>query len=500
MTVRRDLRVATALGTFTAVGVLLASTSIGHAQWANGATNLSLDDSGAAGAAPAPGGGSFPGSFLVPGTNTSIKIGGLAKLQIIYDMSAPPANASTLSESTPDTTAIEFIPLVGTAAHQLHGAVEFDPRQSNFNFDTRTPTSYGELETFVMVDFYGRQNPGNTIASYQNTANPEAARMVLAYGTLGPILAGQMTSLWFDGDAMPETVDPSPTAGTMNILSNRQVQLRYTYAGASGFSFAVDMENPEAEGYSNTPFQPTIPGFSQAAAGLGGATNSFTTEGLNGVDRLPDFLMRARLDQAWGHIAVTALYRDLAIEAPPNYALGAGAATAVPRIQANGYGGQVSGHLNTFGKDTLKGIFMIGRGIGHYDSDFINVGGLDVGNIVGGATTPFAVASSMSVNASYTHWWTDSMRSTADFGWARLYSDTSIITSPLALNGLDKYHLEALANLIWSPVPQVDIGIEYDWAKRVTNSTASAVYQGITYNYGNYGYENRIESMVAFKF
>lgn len=491
MTVRRDLRVAAALGTFTAIGVLLASTSIGHAQWANGAANLSVDDSGTAGAAAAPGGGSFPGSFLVPGTNTSLKVGGLAKLAIIYDMSAPPANAATLTESTPDTTAIEFIPLEGTPAHQLHGAVELNPRQSNFNFDTRTPTSYGELETFVMVDFYGRQNPGNTVSSFQNTANPEAARLVLAYGTLGPVLAGQMTSLWFDGDAMPETVDPSPTTGTMNILSNRQVQLRYTYAGANGFSFAVDMENPETEGYSNTAFQPSIPGFSQAAAGLGAYSNGFTTESLNGVDHIPDFLMRARLDQSWGHIALTAVYRDLAIEAPPNYAAGATVATAVPRIQQNGYGGQLSGHLNTFGKDTAKGIVMVGRGIGHYDSDFINVGGLDVSNIASGATL-VGVASSVSVNATYTHWWTDAVRSTANFGYARLYSDTSVITSAAALNGLDKYHLEAVANLIWSPVPQVDVGIEYDWAKRVTNSTNGA--------FGNFGYENRIESMMAFKF
>jgi hypothetical protein len=493
MTVRKDLRVAASLGTFAAIGVLLATTSIGHAQSANGPYGPSSD---AAGAAAAPGGGSFPGSFLIPGTNSSLKIGGLAKLAVIYDMSAPPDNASTLSESTPDTTAILFIPLEGTATHQLHGAVELNPRQSNFNFDVRTPTSYGELETFVMVDFYGRQNPSNTISSFQNTANPEAARLVLAYGTLGPVLAGQMTSLWFDGDSMPETVDPSPTAGTMNILSNRQVQLRYTYAGANGLSLAATIENPEAEGYSNTTVVNTYGAF---ATGVGAATNSFTTGSLNGIDHVPDFLVRARLDQAWGHVAATGVFRDMDITAPPQAtaSLSGGntptATATVPRVQAYGYGGQLSGHLNTFGKDTLKTIFMGGRALGHYDSDFINVGGMDVGAISGTTTTAVGTPWSWSNNTSYTHWWTDQLRSTLDGGYARLFSRTDIITSASALNGLDKIHLEAVGNLVWSPVPQVDVGIEYDWAKRITNASIAG-------GAGKFGYENRIESMMAFKF
>jgi len=142
----------------------------------------------------------------------------------------------------------------------------------------------------------------------------------------------------------------------------------------------------------------------------------------------------------------------------------------------------------------LKTIFMVGRGIGHYDSDFINVGGLDVGSIAGAKTTAVGVSRSISNNTSYTHWWTGALRSTADFGFARLYSDTNIITTAAALNGLDKYHLEAVGNLIWSPVPQVDLGVEFDWAKRVTNSTNVAA------GFGRFGYENRVESMAAFKF
>ncbi|MGO8917009.1 MAG: hypothetical protein ACLQJR_13985 [Stellaceae bacterium] len=43
-------------------------------------------------------------------------------------------------------------------------------------------------------------------------------------------------------------------------------------------------------------------------------------------------------------------------------------------------------------------------------------------------------------------------------------------------------------------LPQVDLGIAFDWAKRVTNAAYAAA------GYGEFGYENRIETMAAFKF
>lgn len=475
MATRRDLKVAATLGSFAAISVLLAGIPFAHAQSAPGQYGpAGASDSGDAGQAA--GSGSFPGSFLIPGTNTSLKIGGLAKLMLTYDMSPPPDNAATISESLPDTSAVEFIPLEGTAAHQLHGTTNFMARQSNFNFDTRTPTAFGELRTFILVDFFGRPNPSD-VSSVRDTSNPQNARLVLAYGALGPLLAGQNTSLWFDGDAMPESVDPSPTVGTLNILSNRQPQVRYTYVGANGLSIAGTIENPEAEVYSNVAVTPTPPGLSNAA---GAATNSLTSEALGGINRAPDVLARARVDQAWGHVALTGLYRDIELIAP-----------GVPRMVRMGYGGQLSGHLNTIGKDTWKAVVMGGQGLGHYDSDFINIGALDA-STASGTTAAVGVAHSIGGNTSYTHWWTDQLRSTLDAGYARLYSATNIITSAAALNGLDKYHIQSYANLIWSPVPQVDIGVEFDWAKRVTNaSTATA---------GNFGYENRLATMAAFKF
>ncbi len=450
----RKFNAGMALGSLTAAIALFAGAPGAVAQQATG-------DQAVSGQA-APGGGSFPGSFLVPGTNTSIKIGGFAKGVLIYDMDAAPGAASNA-----DVTVTSAIPLEGSLTHQLHGALRMHARQSNINVDVRTPTSYGELDTFILLDFFGQN-----VAQAQNGANTQNARLVLAYGTLGPLLVGQTLSLWYDGDALAETVDPTPTIGVMNGLTNRQPQIRYTYAGPNGISLALSIENPENEGVTNV-------------AGAGAfATGTLATGGLPAgaaaLDRIPDFILRARWDQSWGHIAATGIVRDMRL-----------VAVGVPRVSETGYGGELTGHLNTFGKDTLKGQFLIGKGLGHYMSNFGPSAGLQV-SALAGTTALSGLANSWGANIGYTHWWTNELRSSVTGGYERNQNQTGIITLASAQNALEKRHYGALVNLIWSPVPQVDLGIEYEWAKRQVQSAAGGV--------SDHGFLQRIETEAVFKF
>lgn len=437
---------AMALGSLTAAVALLAGAPA-SAQEAPG-----TDSSVTAGQAAAPGGGSFPGSFLVPGTNTSLKVGGFAKLAYIYD-------TSSAGSDSPDVVAPVSIPLNGQAANQFHNTFRLQAKQSNFSFDVRTPTSYGELDTFILTDFFG-QNTANVF----NGSNTQNARLVLAYGTLGPLLGGQALSLWFDGDAVGETVDPTTSVGISNGLTNRQPQVRYTYAGAGGFSLAGSMEQPNVEGIDN-----------------GGATINASSVAAS-AQRYPDFIVKARLDQAWGHVALAGLVKDQdVVEA------------GVPRYSEVGWGINLTGHLNTFGKDTLRGGGQVGQGLGHYLSDFSSVAGIETNTLVAG-TSAVDNPTSYGVNASYTHWWTDQLRSTAMGGYSHLNVDTSILTNAAVQNATDKDHFGATINLIWSPVPQVDLGIEYDHIVRITAAPNPAA--GV----GDRGNLNRIEGMTVFKF
>ena len=66
--------------------------------------------------------GEFPGSFKLPGTNTSLGFHGYAKLDIIRDLNA--FQGGSLS--------FPAIPLDGTAAARRQGATRLHTRQSRF--------------------------------------------------------------------------------------------------------------------------------------------------------------------------------------------------------------------------------------------------------------------------------------------------------------------------------------------------------------------------------
>jgi hypothetical protein len=438
----RKFNAAVALGSLTAAVALLAGAPDASAQ-------------------TAPGGGSFPGSFLVPGTNTSIKIGGYAKIVGIYDIKGVPAAAANVGN--PDVEVPAAIPLSGSGAAGAHGALRFHARQSNINLDSRTPTAYGDLTIFLTADFFGQ----NT-AQAQTGSNTQNARLVYAYGTLGGFLAGQAASLWADNDALPETVDPTPTVGVMNGSSQRQPQFRYTFAMANGISVAGSIENPEQEGVVNV-------------AGAG----AFTTSTLGGYDRLPDFIVRGRIDQAWGHFALTGILRDEALRTVP-------AAEPGVSIHAHkdGYGLEASGHVNTIGKDAFKFMAIIGKGLGHYITDLGGSGALQLSSVAVGSPDA-GLAKQYSANISYTHWWTGMLRSTVNLGYLH-NKDSGVITLAAAENAIEKRHIDALANLIWSPVPQVDLGIEYIYEKRNVQAASGTV--------GSSGTGHRIEVESVFKF
>src|SRR5690242_14966800 len=181
-----------ALGTLTAAAALLTGLSVADAQ-------------------TAPGGGSFPGSFLVPGTNTSLKIGGYTKLDVIKDM-GPISGDTTDPNAVPLNGSTGFAP---SANHSLDHAFRMHAKESRFNFETRTPTGYGELKTFLEVDFFGNELANIAGSTNGLAANPLYPRLRHAYGTLGPLLIGQSFSLFSDIDAIGETIDGGGPTGYM---------------------------------------------------------------------------------------------------------------------------------------------------------------------------------------------------------------------------------------------------------------------------------------------
>src|SRR5271169_5076841 len=214
-------------------------------------------------------GGNFPGSFKLPGSDTSIAIHGYTKLDMIYSFDA--RMGDSFAEST--------IPGNHNANSNTGPQFRAHARQSRLTIETRTPTNYGQMGTYIQTDFFGT-SPGS--AGGNNTSN---MRLRQAYGTLGNWLFGQTWTNFTDLDDQAETLDFFGPVGT---IVARQAQVRYTYPMGK-WKFAGALENPagmvgaslENTVGTSVAFQPG----SSVSVGSGA-----TRTGANGVvDRAPDF-------------------------------------------------------------------------------------------------------------------------------------------------------------------------------------------------------------------
>ncbi len=414
------------------------------------------------------GAGSYPGSFLIPGTSTSFKIGGYVKTDYTYDFGV----AQSVATAGITGALVSAIPLDGnvpgtsaTAGHSVHGASHISAGESRFNIETRTPSAYGEVKTFIEGDFENPSGltPGKT---FEVNSNSSGFRLRLAYGVLGPILVGQAPPLFRDPQAEPETLD---FGGNIVAGPLRQPQFRYTYDLANGLSLAGSIENPDTfviDGTSTT-----------------GATN--TTFGAGQGDKIPDFVGALTYNQPWGHLSFRSVFRDLYWHA--GGLTGGTTGTNVSQSQF-GWGLGLSGDVHTWGKDDVLGQINGGDGIGRYS----NNAGLTQDAVLNAATNKLENLQIWDASLSYLHWWADNLRSTAEASYLQVNNPkaaftTAALTSPLGFNQLNRDLITTHVNLIWSPTPAVDFGGEYIWERRETEN-------------GQQGIINRFEASAKFKF
>ena len=158
-------------------------------------------------------GGATKGSFRLPGSNTSVTLGGYAKLDAVF--SDPSAGVDSKGDLFLDPTTIAVGPAAGLGEHN---EVKFGARESRLFVKTSTPTALGDLATHVEFDFYGAD--GN-----ESVSNSHGLRLRHAYGVLGHLLAGQTWTNFMDPATLPETLD---FGGPVGQIFDRQAQVRWT--------------------------------------------------------------------------------------------------------------------------------------------------------------------------------------------------------------------------------------------------------------------------------
>src|SRR5437764_3663274 len=204
--------------------------------------------------------GSFPRSFVVPGTEVSLRVGGQGVGSVVWYLKGHAVGGAlsgqgsfneTFTDGQGGTGNLSSIPLnthtfsnspapVGFA-HSRSSEWDFSGKQSRVFLDARTPSPYGEVKAYIEFDF-AASNTNTILNNNQGSVNGYIPRLRQGYATLGGLLMGQTQGTFTDNDSEPEILDFGGQTGTPFVA--RTPQIRYTYPLAYGMSVAVAAENP----------------------------------------------------------------------------------------------------------------------------------------------------------------------------------------------------------------------------------------------------------------
>ena len=290
---------------------------------------------------------------------------------------------------------------------------------SRFWFAGDTDLESGDkLKGYIELDMFGGGNiTGNEVSTNTYGVSLRQAYVNWTRPDGSSVLAGQTWSNFQDVAALPDSVDfVGPTEGTIFV---RQAQVRYS-KGAWSFS----LENPET----------TITPYRNVGARISSDDNN-----------LPDLTARWQKKGDWGYVSVAGMVRQFAYQNPATH------------IDDKGTGGalSVSGRFNLGKNDDLRYMATYGKGIGRYlglglasDTVLDASGQLEEIDGYGGF-------------AAWRHAFSPKLRGNLFYSMAAFDNDAAL-TGGGVTRGAESFH----ANLIYSPIPKLDIGAELIWGRR----------------------------------
>ena len=410
----RSVKGAIALGSLTATVALLAGLGSAQAQLGSGQY-----PSGPPTAPTTAGAGSFPQSFLIPGTNTSLSLYGKVQLSIHDNIGSQHTSEATPSP-TVGTPTLNSLALEGPGAaggtsfnqvfRSFHGGLRASAASTNFAFETRTPSDLGEIKTVTLVDFGLLAGQGNytgagvtatSINPKVGAGNNSIPRIQWAYGTLGPWLIGQYNSAWADPLLFAPDIGDQSQIGPLQTVNIRRPQIRYTYLAGSGISLSGSLESMNTGAvYCQAAGTTTCIGTSTSAAAALVSTGSDNTDvAAGGLVNLPSFNFGAAWDQPWGHLMARAGVGRSEVRNATTTAILGGTSQGNDITQWN-WAVEGGAMINTWGQDQLRGLVNYSHGLSTYMSD-MQAGTIDM--IINGQNGRVSSLNELALTASYIH-------------------------------------------------------------------------------------------------
>ncbi|WP_336813559.1 porin [Bosea sp. MMO-172] len=410
------------------------------------------------------------GFFYIPGTDTCLRVGGRVRAEYTFGERWSAGQDS-----------------FGTRA------------RGRIYIDARNQTAYGTLRTFVRYDLttstgsyrYNGTNAGANRMNGVNGANDEAAALDSAFVQLGPLTAGKIQSFY--------SFYANDYGFQVLRTSDRQVNvLAYTATFGGGFSATISLEDPKTTGRRGT---------SQFIEPTTGLRNRTAYQGTT----YPDVVASLRVDQGWGSAQLSGAIGDRSTYSSPylrqdptlnaadtlgsvvngvsgtgrkkndmGWAIQGGVKINLPMLAAGDaiflQAGYADGAIEYLGWNGTAGI-----GYGRLPAyGPVNFGRNAAGNLK--STTGYNLV------AALRHYWTPSVRSDFLASYSALSTNDFDVAATVGIGDQRNFNPKELllgANLVWSPVAGLDIGVEVlysrvEYGRRIMDAKTGALNAAAT--------------------
>jgi len=442
------------------------------------------------------------GFYYIPGTDICLRIGGYVWSEFeVNDYGAGPNYA---------TGAIGSDSIRNRGDDWTSFRVRFD-----MIFDARTNTEYGTLRSYASVGwqwttnsggFMQQQLPASTgnYAWYYDRAFIQFAG--LTFGYVGSffdfdpsLIINQQTSKSFKfAPAIAYTAQlGNGISATVSMEDSTTRRLQITTFGTVGgviFGYNAPSTTLLAGTGTNTDLGPVTPN-----SGFG--TNFYSGQ------FMPDFIANIRVDQAWGDAQLSgAVHQVKTTLVPAGFSSGAGS----PFLTGNPFAKVKYGYAALAGMNFK--LPMLGAGDSFQVEGAWSRGAADY---TGLSANPYSNASSLgyrkgafgpvidlfdsfvdgngqhlatawSINAELRHFWTPTIRSSVAYGYNKFKAPAAAqaftsggVACAAAVGGAASTKGfgcfpsgtidQVTANIIWSPVPKLDVGLEGVWFRMKTD-------------------------------
>jgi len=309
---------------------------------------------------------------------------------------------------------------------------DFSAKQTRFWVDASTKLGQHNLKAYIEFDFQAA--PGTPMAlgqGTQRTTNAYDLAMRRAFIQFDRWTLGQDFTNFSVVSVLPESTDY--VGGVDGLIFVRQPQIRYSLPLSKGLTLHMSAENPET------------------ASATAGAASLIE----NGEDHLPDFTTRLAYYSSFGQLDLSGLFRQLRVDNAK-----VGAAHVVD--SRAGWGISAAGKVFMNAKHTSDFRFeaTYGEGIGRYLG--LNFGPDAVLTTAASSLGRLSGVRNLGVYGSTHIGLTDKWRVNLIGSFQHIYYGSDIDHSnATGIGNYNKQAWSAAGNVFYSPIKNIDLGVEY---------------------------------------